>query len=167
MLRADVRNCNCDESPEAMAARECALCREADAQKGDEPFFFLKDANPNKPNRILVLPRSHGKKPQDLAGMTPRERAAYWTAAIAKARELWGEQWGLAVNSLVRRTQCHAHIHIGKLLDGVEKDGAVVVATPAEFPVPEDGSGMWVHPVGGQFHVHMGEDAPEPIVLQR
>lgn len=133
----------------------------------DEPlFFFIKDASPTKPNRWLALPRFHGKGAQELADMTPEQRTAYWAAAIAKATELWGNQWGLAINSLERRTQCHAHIHIGKLLNGVEKEGFVLVDGPAAIPVVRDGSGLWVHPAGNKLHAHMREVAPE-LVLQR
>src|SRR5690348_5593216 len=85
-LPADVRNCLCDLSrPDAQSARECSLCRVADAQPAEPAFFFVKDVNPNKPNRLLALPRSHGRNPQDLSGMTPGQRTAYWNAAIAKA----------------------------------------------------------------------------------
>ena len=62
--RADVRNCLCDlAKPETLEARECSLCSAAETQPGDQPFFFLKDANPNKPNRWLALPRFHADKP--------------------------------------------------------------------------------------------------------
>ena len=87
--RADVRGCACDVSKrETMAATECSLCRQAEAQPAEPQFFFIKDANPTKPNRMLALPRFHGASPQELAGMTAAERTAYWTASIAKAREL-------------------------------------------------------------------------------
>ena len=101
-----------------------------------------------------------------LAEAQPAERTGYWTAAIAKARELWGNQWGIAMNGLERRTQCHAHMHIGKLLDGVEDDGFVVVDSPADIPVPPDGTGIWIHPVGNKLHVHVGDQAAE-LVLER
>jgi hypothetical protein len=167
MGRADVRGCACDVAkPETMAARECSLCREAEAQPPEPRFFFIKDNTPTKPDRWLELPRFHGASPQDLAGMSAADRTAYWTAAIAKARELWGGQWGLAMNGLERRTQCHAHIHIGKLLDGVENDRFVVVNGPADIPVPSDGTGVWVHPVGNRLHAHLGDQAAE-LVLER
>ena len=86
-LGADVRGCACDAAkPETLEARECALCREAEAQPSEPPVFFLKDNNPRKPNRLLVLPRAHGKGPNSLAGMTPEQRLLLWSAAIAKAR---------------------------------------------------------------------------------
>jgi hypothetical protein len=165
--RADVRGCVCDAArPETMAAVECSLCRQAEAQPADVQFFFLKDTNPTKPHRLLALPRFHGANPQTLDGMTAEQRTGYWSAAIAKAREVWGEQWGVAMNGLERRTQCHAHIHIGKLLEGVEKEGFAVVDGPADLPVPPSGTGIWVHPVGGKLHAHVGEQAAE-LVLER
>jgi diadenosine tetraphosphate (Ap4A) HIT family hydrolase len=164
---ADVRNCACEASkPETLEARECSLCRVAEAQPEGTRFFFVRDASPNKPNRLLALPRFHRRNPQDLSEMTPDERAAYWTAAIAKARELWGDDWGLAVNSLDRRTQCHMHIHIGKLRQGVENDPLTVVEAPASIPLPREGDGLWVHPAGGKLHIHGGDPAPE-LLLER
>ncbi len=141
----DVRNCTCDlASAESMAKRECGLCREAEKQPQDTPIFFLKDINPNKPHRWLAL----------------------WTAAIAKARETWGDQWGLAANAEIRRTQCHVHVHIGKLQEGVETQDFVLIDGPADIPVPHDGGGIWIHPVGGKLHVHLGEDAPETLLMR-
>jgi hypothetical protein len=164
--RADVRGCLCDLArPETVSARECSLCTEAEKQPAEPEFFFVKDRNPNKPNRLLALPRFHGQNPQHLAGMTPDQRTAYWSAAIAKARELWGDQWALAINSLERRTQCHMHIHIDKLIAGSEDDRFVVVDGPAQIPLPAEGDGLWIHPAGGKLHAHHGNDAPE-LLLQ-
>jgi len=164
---ADVRSCACDPAkPETMEARECSLCRVAESQPEGTRFFFVRDANPNKPNRLLVLPRFHRRNPQDLSEMTAEERTAYWTAAIAKARQLWGDDWGLAINSLDRRTQCHMHIHIGKLRQGVENETFVVVDGPASISLPREADGMWVHPAGRRLHVHSGDPAPE-LLLER
>jgi len=160
----DVRNCTCDiASAESMARRECSLCREAEKQPPDTQVFFLKDINPHKPDRWLALPRAHANS---LAALTPAQRAALWTAAIEKARSLWGEQWGLAANADSRRSQCHIHIHIGKLLEGAETPDFVLVDGPADIPVPPDNGGIWVHPVGGKLHVHLGEDAPETLLMR-
>jgi diadenosine tetraphosphate (Ap4A) HIT family hydrolase len=160
----DVRNCVCDlASAESMAKRECGLCREAEKQPADELVFFVKDASPTKPNRWLALPRVHQR---DLADLKPAERLALWTGAIAKAHELWGDEWGLAANSLARRSQCHLHVHIGKLLDGAENSDFVLVTDPAEIPLPREGGGIWVHPVGGKLHVHLGQDAPETLLMR-
>ena len=164
---ADVRNCLCDVArPETLTPRECSLCKAAEAQPPEHAFFVLRDANPNKPHRWLALPRFHGTNPQRLADFTPEQRTAYWTFAIAKGHEFFGDAWGLALNSLERRTQCHAHIHIGKLLDGVENDSFTVVDGPADIPLPRDGDGLWVHPSGGKLHVHTGDPAPE-LLLER
>jgi diadenosine tetraphosphate (Ap4A) HIT family hydrolase len=164
---ADVRDCQCDPAkPETMAARECGLCREAEKQPLAPPYFFLKDINPRKPNRLLILPRAHIDGPNELRDMTSARRTELWTAAIAKARELWGDKWGLAINGDQSRTQCHAHIHIGRLLEGIETKNFVVVDGPAKIPVSKDGSGLWVHPEGKKFHVHLDEMITETVLLR-
>jgi diadenosine tetraphosphate (Ap4A) HIT family hydrolase len=165
--RADVRNCQCDHSrPPTLEPRECSLCREAEKQPADIEYFFLRDINPNKPHRWLALPRMHGNGPQQLLDMTPRQRTAYWKAAIAKARETWGEEWGIALNSTEKRTQCHLHFHIGKLLPNTEDENFTVADGPESIPVPRDGDGIWVHPVGSGYHAHAGEPAGE-LKLER
>jgi len=167
LTHADVRNCQCDpERPESMEARECSLCKEAEKQQANVQFFALRDVNPNKPNRWIMLPKFHGNRPQQLLERTPEQRTAYWTAAIDKGRELWGDQWGIALNSTERRTQCHIHIHIGKLLPDMENDRYITVDVPAQIPVPKDGDGEWVHSVDGKLHVHTEEPAGE-LKLQR
>ena len=165
---ADVSHCGCDVShPETMSGRECALCKEAEAQAAGTAIFFLKDTNPRKPNRWLALPRAHGTGGHPFAEMPAEQRTEFWAAAIGKARELWGDNWGLAYNGDQARTQCHAHIHIGKLLQGVETDNFVVVAGPAKIPVPKEGTGLWVHPIeGGKLHVHLGEQICETVLLR-
>jgi hypothetical protein len=164
---ADVTRCACDLSnPDSLAARECGLCREAEKQPPGESVFFLKDINPRKPNRWLALPRAHGKAQHSLAEMSAAQRLELWTAAIAKAKELWGDQWGLAMNGDEQRTQCHMHIHIGKLLDGVETPNLVIVNGAAQIPVPEDGDGLWVHPDAGKLHVHFAEQITETVLLR-
>src|ERR1019366_2321677 len=121
LSRADVRICHCDVAiPVTLEARECSLCKEAEKQPTDTPYFFLRDTNPNKPHRWLAIPRFHGNHPQQLAEMTPQQRTGYWAAAIAKARETWpNDPWGIALNSTERRSQCHLHPHIGQLLPHV------------------------------------------------
>jgi hypothetical protein len=164
---ADMSKCACDASdPARMAARECGLCREAEKQPAEPAVFFLKDINPRKPNRWLAVTRVHSEGLAPLAAMTPAQRTSLWTAAIAKARELWGDRWGIAFNGDGMRTQCHTHVHIGKLLDGVEVDNFVVVDGPARIPVPRDGSGVWVHPDGAKLHVHLGEQITETVLLR-
>jgi hypothetical protein len=156
LSRADVRACLCDLAiPETLEARECGLCKEAEKQPADVPYFFLRDTNPNKPHRWLALPRFHGNRPQQFIEMTPEQRTGFWSAAIAKARETWpNDPWGVALNSTERRTQCHIHLHIGKLLPNLADDHFAVVDQPADIPVPRDGDGVWIHPVDGRLHVH-------------
>jgi diadenosine tetraphosphate (Ap4A) HIT family hydrolase len=149
-----------------MAARQCGLCREAEKQSPDTTIFFLKDINPRKPNRWLALPRKHGNDHHSIADIPQDERTALWVAAIAKAKELFGDEWALAINGDQARTQCHTHIHVGKFIEGVEIDNFVVVSGPAEIPVPKDGTGLWVHPAGKKLHVHLGEQITETVLVR-
>jgi hypothetical protein len=166
-VSAQAVHCGCDPArPETLAPRECGLCKEAEKQPPDPAVFFLKDINPRKPNRLLALPRAHGKGPHLFADMTPEARLALWTAAIEKARSLWGDKWGLALNGDDVRTQCHAHLHIGKLIDDLETARLVVVDSAAEIPVPTDGTGLWIHPDGAKLHVHTSEQITETVLLR-
>ena len=165
-LLADVSNCGCDLArPETLAARECGLCREALKQPESTEIFFLKDINPRKPNRWLALTRTY--VPSGAIDKLPRPlQIKLWKAAIDKARELWGTEWGLAYNSIVNRTQCHTHVHIGKLLNGLEPGKYVDVPGPEHIKVPSDGTGIWVHPVGNKLRVHYGEGITETALLR-
>jgi diadenosine tetraphosphate (Ap4A) HIT family hydrolase len=159
--------CDCNPAdPEKMAARQCGLCREAEKQSPDTTIFFLKDINPRKPNRWLALPRKHGNDHHSIADMPQDERTGLWVAAIAKAKELFGDEWALAINGDQARTQCHTHIHVGKFIEGVEIDNFVVVSGPAEIPVPKDGTGLWVHLAGKKLHVHLGEQITETVLVR-
>ncbi|MBI1897961.1 MAG: hypothetical protein HYS04_15735 [Acidobacteria bacterium] len=158
--------CACDPAqPETMKVRQCGLCREAEKQPAGAAIFFLKDINPRKPNRWLALPRAHGDARHHLHDMGAPDRTALWKAAIAKAKELWGDEWGVAYNGEKVRTQCHTHIHIGKLLKGVETSRFVVVNGPAQIPAPP-GEGVWVHPHRKRLHVHLGEQTTETVLLR-
>lgn len=164
--RADITGCACDPNqPATMEARECALSREAAKQPPDRPIFLLKDTSPRKQMRWLALPRRLEKDCYRLSNLTPPERLQLWNAAIAKAKELWGDDWGVAVNGDKVRTQCHPHVHIGKFLKAAEKDGFIVVSGPKQFPVPKD-AGFWAHPVGRKLHVHQGEQICETVLLR-
>ena len=166
-LGADVSGCACDVSrPETLAGRECDLCRLAELEPPAPAVFFLKDNSPRKPNRWLALPRGHGKGPDSLASMTARQRFLLWSGAIEKAKSVWGEEWGLALNGEVARSQCHAHIHIGRFLQGSENKRFVVVDGPSRIPLPENDGGLWVHPQGGKLHVHLGEQTTETVLLR-
>ena len=161
-------DCTCDPArPESFAVRQCSLCKEAEAHPPDASVFFLKDINPRKPNRMLALPRSHATKNHTISSLPPDVRTALWKAAIEKARSLHGSNWGLAINGDEVRTQCHTHIHIGRLIDGVETEWFVVVDGPEQIPAPPDGTGLWVHETaGGKLHVHTGEQITESVLLR-
>jgi CDP-diacylglycerol pyrophosphatase len=169
LLLADVRQCACDPAkPETMRSRECSLCNEADKQAGPAEIFFLKDNNPRKPNRWLALPRVHGVVGHSLHLLPRSLQTKLWTGAIAKGKELWGDDgWGIAYNSEVNRTQCHGHVHIGKLLQGLAQGKYVDVSGPAAILAPADGTGLWLHPVaGGKIRVHYGEGITETVLLR-
>ena len=159
-------NCACDPTnPETLSVRQCSLCREAEKQPPDQTVFFLKDINPRKANRTLALPRKHLSGGHHLHEMTPAERAGLWTAAIEKAKSLWGDQWGIAYNGANARTQCHAHVHIGRFLPAVETEGFLVVKRVHDIPAPPN-AGIWVHPVKAGLHVHTGEQITETVLLR-
>lgn len=150
-----------------MTARQCALTSEAEKQPTGVHYFYLKDVNPRKANRLLVLPRKYTGGMMELKHLTAPERTEFWTATINKAKELWGPNWGVAVNGAKVRTQCHLHIHIGKMITGLEKTGKfIVVSGPAQIPVPMDGTGLWIHPQGSKLVVHTGEQACETVLLR-
>ena len=159
--------CTCDPArPETLKARECSLCTEAEKQPAGDHTFFLKDINPRKPNRNLALPRKHTDGLHPLADMNQVERAKLWRDAIARAKELWGDQWAVAYNGDLVRTQCHTHLHLGKLLPGVEAGTFIEVARVEDIPAPT-GEGVWVHPVpGGKMHAHTGEQITETVLLR-
>ena len=172
-----VVDCPCDHArPETLAARVCGLCRTAE-QSGSEDrsdpenqddleFYFLKDLNPHKPNRHLALPRRHRRGLQSPASLPHAERARYWRAAITRARQLYGDRWGLAANGYFFRTQCHAHIHIGPLSPQVADTGGELHDDPAGFPSPGPEQGMWVHPKEGRYCVHRDRDLAEVVLVR-
>src|ERR1700730_15408614 len=117
-LRADIVSCACDATrSETLEVRQCSLCREAEKQPASVKIFFQKDANPSKPKRWLALPRSHERS---IELLTDEQRADLFAAAVEKAKELFGDQWAIAYNAPSVQTQCHVHLHIGKLIPGVE-----------------------------------------------
>jgi diadenosine tetraphosphate (Ap4A) HIT family hydrolase len=161
-LRADIVNCACDPArPETMEARSCSLCREAEKQPADIKVFFLKDTNPSKPNRWLVLPRIH---PRSIDQLSSEQRAELWSAAIAKAKSLFDDQWAIAYNAPSVQTQCHVHVHIGKLIPGVETSTFITATKIEDIPLPARGEGYWIHPQGNLFHVHTGEQITETVL---
>jgi hypothetical protein len=161
-------DCACDPAnPETMRARQCSLCNEAEKQPADSTVFFLKDINPRKPNRWLALPKDHGSGMHHLHDLSPTLRTQLWTAAIDKAKEMWGpNDWAVAYNGEMVRTQCHTHLHIGKLIQGLETERFIVVTNVSQIPAPA-GEGLWVHPAeNGKLHVHLGEQTTETVLLR-
>ncbi len=161
---ADVVTCGCDPAkPETLAARQCALCREAEKQPVDIPVFILKDINPTKPNRWLALLRIHDRY---LDTVAPDLRAQLWSKAIAQAKMLFPDEWAIAYNAPSVQTQCHIHVHLGKLIRGVETDNFITVTKLEDFPIPAKGEGLWIHPQGNLFHIHLGEQITETVLLR-
>jgi diadenosine tetraphosphate (Ap4A) HIT family hydrolase len=161
-LHADIVNCACDPArPETMEARSCSLCREAEKLPADVKVFVLKDTNPSKPGRWIALPRIH---PRSIDLLSPELRAELWNAAIAKAKSLFDDQWAIAYNAPSVQTQCHVHVHIGKLIRGVETSQFITATKIEDIPVPVRGEGIWIHPQGNLFHVHTGEQITETVL---
>ena len=163
--------CPCDHSiaETLLAYPQCSLCLESEFHNPAVPYFFVQDIDPSKPNRWLILPRAHKKGMQNLSDLSAAVRGKFWAAAIQKAEELWGKNWGLAINGERARGQCHAHAHIGRLLDGVEGNDFLyklgwsrvpgkapkTVEGPAWIKAPDKGAAFWIHPVEGGLHVHV------------
>jgi diadenosine tetraphosphate (Ap4A) HIT family hydrolase len=159
-------DCVCDPAqPETMKTRQCSLCNEAEKQPEGVEVFFLKDINPRKPNRWLALPKKHGSGLHHLHDLNHKERTALWTAAIERARQMFGDEWGVAYNGERVRTQCHTHVHIGRILKGIETKNFKIISNPSEIPAPE-GEGMWIHGAGSKMHVHLGEQTTETSLLR-
>jgi diadenosine tetraphosphate (Ap4A) HIT family hydrolase len=176
--------CPCDHSvaETLLAYPQCSLCLESEFHSPHVPFFFVQDINPTKPNRWLILPRAHDKGMQNLSDLAGFDHGEFWAAAIRKGEELWGKQWGLAVNGELARSQCHAHVHIGKLLDGVEGNeflfrmgrsripgrAPITVRGPDGIKAPVKGASFWIHQVGEGLHVHLEDTtAAAEFVLMR
>lgn len=158
--------CSCDiAKPATLKERSCSLCIEAEKQPAYVLAFSLKDNSKLKPNRWLALPRVHtAGRMELLADLTPETRVALWREAISRGQLLWGEHWGLAMNGVETRSQCHLHIHVGKLIDGVEYGEFTVVDDVSQIADPGE-LGVWVHPVAGKLHVHR-EMSPETVLMR-
>lgn len=165
-LAADVTNCACDAArPETLKARECSLCVEAEKHTAETEFFSLKDVNPRKPNRWLALPRAHTPGPHALHLLPKEVRTRLWFYAIEQARERFGDEWALAYNGQLMRTQCHMHLHIGRWIKAADTDKFKLVKRVEDFPAPAD-SGILVRPVEGGFLVLTGELIMETALVR-
>lgn len=164
VLRAEIA-CPCNpHDPDTLKQRQCSLCEQVEKDPADL-VVFVRDTNPRKADRWLALPHEHSPGLHRMDALSASARAQLWAAAIAKAKELWGDQWGVAYNAEKFHTQCHVHVHIGKLLDGVEWGEFIVVDTPDQIPLPGE-DGLWIHPVNGKLHVHIGEQVTENVLLR-
>jgi len=158
--------CNCDpKDVESLKERQCGLCAAAEKQAPGTVVFFAQDTNPRKPNRWLAMPRQHSPGMHLLGDLPLETRTELWREAIGKAKSLWGDQWGVATNGVKARTQCHVHIHIGRLIEGVEWGDFLVIDGPEEIPDPGN-SGLWIHPAGAKLHVHTDEQVSETVLLR-
>lgn len=163
-LFADIVTCACDPAkPETLEARQCSLCREAEKQPASLAVFIVKDINPTKPGRWLAVLRAHDRS---LDTVPAEQRAQLWSTAVAKAKGLFGEEWSIAYNSPSVQTQCHVHVHIGKLIPGVETAQFITATKLEDIPIPAKGEGIWIHPQGNLFHVHTGEQITETVLLR-
>jgi hypothetical protein len=158
--------CPCNPNdPATLRIRQCELCAVVEKAPPDVLVVFAEDSSPVKPDRTLALPRQHSPGLHQMAALSPESRTALWREAIAKAKELWGDQWGLAYNAEKYHTQCHVHVHIGKLIEGVEAGEFIVVDRPEDIPLPGV-DGLWIHPVNGRLHVHLKEQVTETVLLR-
>ena len=166
-LGADVRACDCRlDDPAAMQKRECSLCREAEAHAAGGEFFVLRDINPRKPNRWLIIPKAHGTGSHPLHELSAATRDRLWKFAIATAREHFGDtDWGVAYNGDKVRTQCHLHLPAGRYIRAAENSKFKLVRRVEQFPAPSEG-GVLIHAVAGGFHVHTGEDIMETALVR-
>lgn len=166
LVRADISNCACDpKNPESMKSRQCSLCNEAEKRPPGEDFFVLKDINPRKPGRWLVLPVAHGSAQHHFRDLPKAQRDKLWREAIRVAQEKFGDGWGLAYNGERARTQCHLHLHVGRFIKAAETSSGSLVRRIEDIPAPDEG-GIWVHPVEGGYHVHLGDQIAETILVR-
>jgi hypothetical protein len=171
--QGDVRTCACDLTSQAISEiRSCSLCLEAEKHPSTERIFLIRDNDPTKPNRWLAVPRAAAYDgPNPLARMSAEERLLLWQTAIAKATEVWGpDAWAIAINGDISRRQCHAHVHIGKLLDDRKsaetEAGGTFLDDPSDLPAISDGTGLWFHPIGNRLHVHAGAQTNETVLMR-
>lgn len=163
---ADVSGCSCvPGTPEIHKDRACSLTLESLKQPAGTEFFALKDNNPRKPGRWLMLPAGTGPESMYIEKMSKAKRTAFFRAAEAKARELFGEEWGMAYNGSKVRTQCQFHVHLGRFIKASESRKFLFVKRLEDIPII-DGDGLWLHPVPGGYHVHQGQQTTETCLVR-
>ena len=165
-LAADVTNCACDVTkPETLKARECSLCVEEEKHAATVEFFIVKDINPRKPNRWLVLPQAHSEGPHALHLLPAATRTRFWQYAIDQAKEHFGDEWAIAYNGLITRTQCHLHVHVGRWIKAADTVKFKLVKRVEDIPAPDD-SGILIRPTKGGFLVLTGEQIMETALVR-
>ena len=97
--------------------------------------------------------------------MSKAERVRFWKFTIEEARKRFGDEWAAAYNGWRVRTQCHTHIHIGRLIQAAKIEKFTFVRRVEDIPAPEE-SGIWVYPVKGGFRVHTGEQITETALVR-
>jgi len=150
--------CHCDhEVLASLTTRECSLCQVA--SQHTEAIFVLKDNDPRKPNRWLVLPSRHETPGiQLLRSLERAERNEFLLAAVREAEKRFPDGWGIAINEDSERTQCHLHVHLGPARRGIACPRAGASRTDASTlldGIDLDGE-IWIHSDGGGggYHVH-------------
>ncbi|MBI5280996.1 MAG: hypothetical protein HY858_04875 [Candidatus Solibacter usitatus] len=162
----DTSQCACDvKKPETLKARECSLCAEAEKQPPGTEYFVLKDVNPRKPNRWLVLPRAHAAGAHPLHELPAAARGRLWRKAMEVGAEKFGTEFGVAYNGAKVRTQCHTHVHVGRWIPAAETSKFRLVRRIEDIPAPAD-SGVLVRPVKGGYLVLMGEHIVETALVR-
>ncbi len=97
--------------------------------------------------------------------MGKAEQVRFWKFAVAEAHKRFGDEWGIAYNGWKVRTQCHMHVHIGRLIKAAKVAKFQFVKRVQDFPAPEE-SGVWIYPVPGGFRVHTGEQITETALVR-
>jgi hypothetical protein len=103
---------------------------------------------------------------QSVGTMAGPARTQLWREAVTEARRLFGERWGIAHNSHLFRTQCHAHLHMGPLSSEVEDVNGTLYDDPKDFPATPADRGMWVHARDGRYCVHLDRDLTEIVLIR-
>ena len=137
----------------------------AEKQPADAAVFFLKDINPRKPNRWLALPRAHTHALADLTAGRSVSRCGTRPSRKPVDCGAINGRWLSTATSGARSATLH--VHIGKLLDGVENDELRGESDdPPDIPIPADGAGILDTPVGGKLHVHSGEQRHRNVLMR-
>jgi hypothetical protein len=180
----------------------CALCKVVDGFRGQgkgplaadaNPLFagdatapfagavVIRDANPTKSRRFLALPLSEAHPEssgmQMFRDLPDAQQEALIRTALAAAESLPASAGpvGIAQNGPEgdnRRTQCHIHVHIGRLDPGKDPEDQRLAHAPVEFRLQGQwlekirgrlSDGWLIHPAGkGRYHFHAIDPVNSP-----